>query len=100
MRATHVGGAPAHQVVVRLRRVGEAAAVDREQLGVHERIEQWLELLGADADRLGQRRRGHRSILERGEKVELHAGQHRHRRVDGVHVAEDRGLLDLGLALP
>jgi hypothetical protein len=98
--AAHVGRAPAHEVGVGFRRVGEAVVLDRQQLGGHECVEQRLELVGADTQRSCQRWCGHGPVLERGEHVELHAGQHRYRRVDGEGVAKDRRRVDLGWVLP
>ena len=82
MGAAEVRRATAHEVTVSLRRVGEALALDRQQPGLHQRVEQGPELVRIHAKRLRDGRAGQRSILERREDIELHAGQHRQRRVD------------------
>jgi hypothetical protein len=93
--ASEIPSAPSNQIGAGLWCVRKSITVDGQQLGMHESVEQYLELLRPHGERPCKLLGRHRTILKRCEDVELHASQQRHRRIDRKHVTEDRARLGL-----
>ena len=92
---SHIARPAAHKVGVGFQRVGETTASNREQPGIDKRVKQQRKLLSLHFEDIRQCLRSHRSAAKRREDVKLHSREHRHRRIEPIDVAKDRGRLDV-----
>jgi hypothetical protein len=81
---------PSNEEVVSFRAVGEEVAVDAQEPGGDQGIEQWLHRGRIYAERSGDLFGGERSVLDGCEDVEFHPGQHGEGRVDRHREPLDR----------